>query len=110
MGIANAQMPVWDPYADDLAGQDEATLQHSKVILWKGHCSVHQMFRPEHVDQFREQYPGDQDSGASGMPTRGRIDKADVSGSTGKIITQDRKCARRDANGPSAPNCTWCTV
>jgi quinolinate synthase len=26
--------------------------------LWKGHCSVHQLFRPEHVDQAREKYPG----------------------------------------------------
>ena len=28
------------------------------MILWQGHCSVHQMFRPEHVDRFREQHPG----------------------------------------------------
>ncbi len=33
-------------------------LEQSNVVLWKGHCSVHQMFRPEHVDMFREKHPG----------------------------------------------------
>jgi quinolinate synthase len=28
------------------------------VILWKGHCSVHQRFLPEHVDNVRAKYPG----------------------------------------------------
>jgi quinolinate synthase len=28
------------------------------VILWKGHCSVHQRFLPEHVDKVRSRYPG----------------------------------------------------
>jgi quinolinate synthase len=46
MGITLDQMPVWDPYADSLGGSTENQLLCSKVILWKGHCSVHQMFRP----------------------------------------------------------------
>ncbi len=86
MGITNAQMPVWDPYADDLGGQDEATLQDSKVILWKGHCSVHQVFRPEHVHQMREQFPGINILVHPECPQEVN-DLADVSGSTGKIIT-----------------------
>lgn len=52
MGITNEQMPVWDPYADEMGGNSEAAILDSKVVLWKGHCSVHQMFRPEHVTQF----------------------------------------------------------
>ena len=58
MGITADQMPVWDPYDDDLGGNSEQQLQDSKVVLWKGHCSVHQMFKAEHVHQFRETHPG----------------------------------------------------
>ena len=56
MGIDEPEMPVWDPYAMDLGGNTEQAIQASKVILWKGHCSVHQMFRAEHVHQFRKQH------------------------------------------------------
>ncbi|MEM8947494.1 MAG: quinolinate synthase NadA [Planctomycetota bacterium] len=58
MGISLDDMPVWNPYADDLGGNTEAVLQQSKVILWQGHCSVHQVFKPEHVAMYREQHPG----------------------------------------------------
>src|SRR5262245_60714226 len=58
MGITNAEMPVFDPYNDDLGGHNEEAIQNSRVILWKGHCSVHQMFRAEHVALFRQRYPG----------------------------------------------------
>ncbi len=58
MGIPDTQMPVWDPHQLELGGNTEASLTNSRVILWKGHCSVHQMFRPEHVRQFRERIPG----------------------------------------------------
>jgi quinolinate synthase len=33
-------------------------LKKARVILWKGHCSVHQRFLPEHVDNVRARYPG----------------------------------------------------
>src|SRR3954467_8023343 len=58
MGITNDQMPVFDPYNSDLGGNSDETIQNSRVILWKGHCSVHQMFRAEHVKLFRDRYPG----------------------------------------------------
>jgi quinolinate synthase len=58
MGITEEQMPVWNPYEPDLGGNTEEAVQTSKVILWQGHCSVHQMFRAEHVAMFREKYPG----------------------------------------------------
>ncbi len=85
MGITEQQMPVWDPYAVDLGGNTEAALQNSRVILWKGHCSVHQMFRAEHVHGFRKQYPGIKILVHPECP-REVNDLADVSGSTGKII------------------------
>ena len=56
MGISLESMPVWDPWALQ-GGQTKAALESGKVILWKGHCSVHQRFLPSHVDQVRARYP-----------------------------------------------------
>ncbi len=85
MGIGTEQMPVWDPYQLEMGGNTDAAIQNSRVILWKGHCSVHQMFRPEHVAQFRQKYPGIKILVHPECP-REVNDIADVSGSTGKII------------------------
>jgi len=83
--VEEEKMPVWDPYADDLGGNTEAALQQSKIILWKGHCSVHQMFKPEHVARFREQHPGIKILVHPECP-RDVFELADEHGSTGKII------------------------
>lgn len=85
MGIDEPEMPVWDPYALELGGNSEEAIENSRVILWKGHCSVHQMFRAEHVDTFRSQHPGIKILVHPECP-REVNDLADVSGSTGKII------------------------
>ncbi|MFV1966923.1 MAG: quinolinate synthase NadA [Pirellulaceae bacterium] len=85
MGITNDQMPVWDPWDAEWGGNRETDLAASKVILWKGHCSVHQMFRPEHVHQLREKHPGIRILVHPECPQEVH-DLADVSGSTGKII------------------------
>jgi quinolinate synthase len=85
MGVPVANMPVWDPYADELGGNTEAEIAASKVLLWKGHCSVHQMFTPAHVAQFREKYPGIKILVHPECPME-VFDLADESGSTGKII------------------------
>jgi quinolinate synthase len=85
MGITNEQMPVFDPYGGDLGGHSEDVIQNSKVILWKGHCSVHQMFRKEHVEQFRKRIPGVKILVHPECPQEVN-DLADVSGSTSKII------------------------
>ncbi len=86
MGIDESAMPVWNPYAVDLGGNTEKEIEQSRVILWKGHCSVHQMFRPEHVAAFRER---DSEIKILVHPEcpRNVNDLADVSGSTGKIIS-----------------------
>lgn len=86
MGIEESEMPVWDPYAMDLGGNSEAEIERSRVILWKGHCSVHQMFRPEHVEAFRSRDPEVKILVHPECP-RDVNDIADVSGSTGKIIS-----------------------
>ena len=62
MGIPLEEMAVWDPWAVQLGsgagGQTKEKLASSRVILWKGHCAVHQRFLPSHVDQVRAKYPG----------------------------------------------------
>jgi quinolinate synthase len=85
MGIPIEQMPVWDPYAEALGSNSAEQLEQSRVILWKGHCSVHQMFRPEHVRLFREKHPGIKILVHPECP-REVFELADESGSTGKII------------------------
>lgn len=85
MDITEDQMPVWDPYALEMGGNTDDAIENSRVILWKGHCSVHQMFRAEHVDRFRKEHPGIQILVHPECP-REVNDIADISGSTGKII------------------------
>jgi quinolinate synthase len=85
MGISNAQMPVWDPYSEDLGGNTQQQITDSRVVLWKGHCSVHQMFRPEHVHQFRQRIPGIKILVHPECPQEVN-DLADVSGSTSAIL------------------------
>lgn len=85
MGIPLEQMPVWNPYADELGGNTEEQLRSSRVLLWQGHCSVHQMFTRAHVDLFREKHPGIKILVHPECPME-VFDAADVSGSTGKII------------------------
>jgi quinolinate synthase len=57
MGIPLDEMVTWDPYKVN-GGNDPERLEHARVILWKGHCSVHQRFLPGHVDAVRQRYPG----------------------------------------------------
>jgi quinolinate synthase len=57
MGLPLSEMVVWDPYMLN-GGVTPDRLRAAKVILWKGHCSVHQRFLPEHVDKVRAKYPG----------------------------------------------------
>ena len=56
MGIPLDAMPVWDPWALQ-GGQTRESLAASRVLLWKGHCAVHQRFLPSHVDEVRQKYP-----------------------------------------------------
>ena len=61
MGIPLDEMPVWDPWAIQIGpstgGQTRAALEASRILLWKGHCAVHQRFLPSPVDQVRAKYP-----------------------------------------------------
>jgi quinolinate synthase len=57
MGIPLNEMVVWDPH-EELGGLTEEEIERARVILWKGHCSVHQRFLPQHVERARKDYPG----------------------------------------------------
>jgi quinolinate synthase len=62
MGISLDEMVVWDPWAVQIGsfwgGQTKERLASSRMLLWKGHCAVHQRFLPSHIDQVRVKYPG----------------------------------------------------
>jgi len=57
MGIPLEDMVVWNPH-EELGGLAEGQVQQARVILWRGHCSVHQRFLPVHVEQARKKHPG----------------------------------------------------
>ena len=56
MGIPLDLMPIWDPDLP-LGGLTEDEIKKAKVLLWKGHCAVHQMFRLEHIQHFKKNHP-----------------------------------------------------
>ncbi len=56
MGLPLEEMVVWD-YDLPMGGLTEEQIKKAKIILWKGFCSVHQMFKPVQIENFRKQYP-----------------------------------------------------
>lgn len=56
LGIPLEEMPVWD-FDEPMGGLTPEQIKKAKILLWKGHCSVHQMFQPQHILRFRNQYP-----------------------------------------------------
>ena len=56
MGFEASSMVVWDP-RKGLGGLEDVDVKQAAFLLWKGHCSVHQRFRTEHVAAFREAHP-----------------------------------------------------
>jgi len=84
LGFGPDDMAVWDPRLER-GGLDEAAVKGSTLLLWKGHCSVHQRFRPEHVAAFRAANP-------EGLVfvhpecAHDVVELADVVGSTDRII------------------------
>ena len=55
-GIPLDEMVVWDPDLE-YGGLTFDQIKKARILLWKGHCSVHQMFQPAHIIKFRNQYP-----------------------------------------------------
>lgn len=84
MGIPRKQMIVWDPFLPN-GGNTVQAVSQARLILWKGHCSVHQMFQPAHVAYFRRTYPGIQ---VIVHPEchEDVVNQADLVGSTERIV------------------------
>lgn len=55
LGIPLEHMAVWDPHLQQF--EYEGELEQVKVILWKGHCSVHEKFTVENIQACRKQDP-----------------------------------------------------
>jgi quinolinate synthase len=55
-GIPLDKMVLWNPF-EELGGNTEEELHAAKLILWRGHCSVHGRFKPWHVEQVRKATP-----------------------------------------------------
>ena len=78
---------VWDPKRE-CGGLTEEQIREAKVLLWDGHCTVHMRFRPELIDQVRQEYA---DKGGVTVIVHPEcrkevVDKADDAGSTEYII------------------------
>lgn len=56
MGIPLDEMVVWDPDLER-GGLTPEQIDKARILLWKGHCSVHQMFQKSHIDAFRAKHP-----------------------------------------------------
>ena len=57
MGLPREAMLVWDPFLPN-GGHTPEAIKKARLLLWRGHCSVHQMFQPAHVRYFKEKHPG----------------------------------------------------
>ena len=55
-GIPLDEMVIWN-HDLEMGGLTPEQIRKAKIILWAGHCSVHQMFQPTHIQNFRKQYP-----------------------------------------------------
>jgi quinolinate synthase len=86
MGYPLDNMVVWDP-REDLGGNTEAQLRDADFVLWKGHCSVHALFRPEHVDEVRRDHPNMKVIVHPECKWE-VVQRADMSGSTAYIVKQ----------------------
>ena len=56
MGYKPSDTRVWNPRLET-GGLTDADVKEASVLLWKGHCSVHQRFSPDHIAAFRAEYP-----------------------------------------------------
>ncbi len=97
MGYPLDRMVLWDP-RHELGGNSESNLREVDFVLWKGHCSVHALFRPEHIDQVREKSPNMKVI----VHPECRwevVQKADLAGSTAFIVKQIQS---------APPGSEWC--
>jgi quinolinate synthase len=56
MGYSLDEMRLWNPRLER-GGLTEADCKEATFLLWRGHCSIHQRFRPENIEAFRAEHP-----------------------------------------------------
>ncbi|MFL6467733.1 MAG: quinolinate synthase NadA [Pyrinomonadaceae bacterium] len=95
-GIPLDKMALWNPH-EELGGNTEEQLLEAKLILWRGHCSVHGRFKPWHIDKIRDEIPGVQVL-VHPECMREVVEKSDLDGSTSFII-------KTVENSPSGSKC-----
>ena len=57
MGVPLDEMVVWDPN-EIFGGLDPDAVKRARIVLWKGHCSVHTRFTVRQIEHLRAQHPG----------------------------------------------------
>jgi quinolinate synthase len=84
LGVPLDRMAVWDPN-EIHGGLTPEIVEHAKLLVWKGHCSVHTRFTVAQIEAFRSKYP---DGRVIAHPecTFDVVQAADLSGSTEFII------------------------
>lgn len=88
-GVPLEAMAVWDPQ-QPMGGLTRAQVATARIILWKGHCSVHTRFSVAQIEEVRRTEPGVRVI-VHPECTWDVVRAADESGSTGAIIRQVRK-------------------
>jgi quinolinate synthase len=86
MGVPLDEMVVWDPN-EIWGGLEPEAVKRARVILWKGHCSVHARFTVRQIEHMRAQHPGLRVIVHPEVPWD-VVQAADDSGSTEYIINQ----------------------
>ena len=84
MGVPDSDMIIWDPF-QPLGGNTPEAIEKARLILWKGYCSVHQLFKPEHAETMRRNHAGIEIL-AHPECSRAVCEVADFIGSTEMII------------------------
>jgi quinolinate synthase len=84
MGVPLDEMVVWDPN-EIWGGLEPDAVKHARVVLWKGHCSVHARFTVRQIETIRQQHPGVRVIVHPEVPWD-VVQAADDSGSTEHII------------------------
>jgi quinolinate synthase len=57
MGVPLDDMVVWDPN-EIWGGLEPDAVKRARIILWKGHCSVHTRFTVRQIENLRKEHPG----------------------------------------------------
>ncbi|MDQ6994885.1 MAG: quinolinate synthase NadA, partial [Mariprofundaceae bacterium] len=84
MGVPESEMIIWDSNLP-LGGTSQQAIEHARLILWKGFCSVHQLFKAEHATTMRKTHT-DIEILAHPECSREVCESADFVGSTEAII------------------------